>query len=118
MHLITPVSLVETNGTYLVGSISGIGHEDLTKALGQPLDGIEKTDLEWSLGLATYSPPIPFTVYNWKNGPNTDPNLTLEGIDEWHVGGTLATASAILETLREHFAQVLPKHRVRINRSY
>ena len=72
------------NGTYKVGSLSGVRYNDLVSVLGLPTfdepSGDDKVQKEWVI---EYNGGI-FTVYDWKT---FDEEYTMNELDVWSIGG-------------------------------
>lgn len=92
---------VPFKSTWYVGHIFA-DYNGLVRVLGEPLgpSGDDKVDAEWVLD---WPDGTRATIYNWKNGPSYvgGPQLDLEKIERWHVGGestvSLRRVMALLE---------------------
>jgi len=90
---------INTSGTSLRGHFQ-MPYAKLVEIIGNPnamSDGY-KTDVEW----AFERDGVVATIYNWKNGPNYTGCGTIEGIDEWNVGGHSSDAMDVVSTLLMH----------------
>ena len=87
---------INTNGTSLRGHFQ-MPYAKLVELIGKPnamSDGY-KTDVEW----AFERDGVVATIYNWKNGPNYTGCGTIEGIDEWNVGGHSGQAMDVVSLI-------------------
>ncbi len=84
------------NGTHYVGEFE-MSYAKLVEAIGEPNligDGY-KTDVEWGFE----RDGVVATIYNWKDGPNYTGRGTIEGLNEWHVGGHDGRAMDVVSAL-------------------
>jgi hypothetical protein len=90
MSNVVPSPMSAANGTWLVGSVTA-RYAELERAFGQPyVAGHGKSRVEWCLqtryGVAT--------IYDWKC-----PEIDLENLDHWNVGGTDDRVAEYLQSL-------------------
>ena len=83
---ITDEAMKLRNGSSLQGYVK-TQYDHLVELFGEPYTNLDnhKTDVEWIVS----TPHGPATIYNYKNGHSYmgESELTLEVMDEWHVGG-------------------------------
>lgn len=83
---ITEEAVKLRSGTSFQGYVNA-PYNQLVEMLGEPYTNPDnhKTDVEWIVS----TPHGPATIYNYKNGHSYmgESGLTLEVMDEWHVGG-------------------------------
>lgn len=74
------------NGTSLQGYVNA-HYNQLVEMFDEPYTNPDnhKTDVEWIVS----TPHGPATIYNYKNGRSYmgENGMTLEVMDEWHIGG-------------------------------
>ena len=85
------------NGTYKVGSLTGISYWDLNNTFGKPVfdeaSGDDKVQKEWVFDFEGET----FTIYDWKT---YDERYTVEELNTWSIGGK--TSSIDFETMVLH----------------
>ena len=83
---ITDEAMKLRNGSSLQGYVK-TQYDHLVELFGEPYTNPDnhKTDVEWIVS----TPHGPATIYNYKTGHSYmgESELTLEVMDEWHVGG-------------------------------
>jgi len=87
---------INTNGTSLRGHFQ-MPYAKLVELIGEPNDKIDgyKTDVGWAFD----RDGVVATIYNWKNGPNYTGGGSIEGLDEWNVGGHSSDAMDVVSLL-------------------
>ena len=82
----TDDAMKKRSGTSFRGYIKA-RYSQLIELFGEPYTDTNnhKTDVEWVIT----TPDGPATIYNYKNGHSYmgESGLTLEVMDEWHIGG-------------------------------
>ena len=81
------------DGTWKIGSLTGLFFKDLVHKLGHPSvigSGDDKVQVEW---IMKYKGEI-FTIYDWKT---YDPEYTEYELYTWSVGGNDSSASMVGE---------------------
>ncbi len=88
-------------GTSLMGYLRA-DINDIIKVLGEPdsePSGDSKVDWEWIYKLDNEV----VTIYNYKDGPSylKNPNITIDKIEDWHIGGNSRRAVDLVRDLFE-----------------
>ena len=66
------------------GQLINFSKKELIEIFGQQEKGYDKTDFEWKVYVEDLD--FPFTIYNYKNGPNYCNELTEDDIKVWSMG--------------------------------
>ena len=85
------------NGTWKIGSLTGLFFKDLVHKLGEPTvigSGDDKVQYEW---IMKFEDQI-FTIYDWKT---YDAEYTEYELDTWSIGGD-ANSAALLFAFKEY----------------
>ena len=100
-----PCKAENFGGGCLQGMFVGVTYAELCNIFGPPNsngDGY-KIDVEWLFTASAvihglYHLELNVSIYNWKNGPNYNPekDFKVEYIEEWHVGGKSAYGKDIV----------------------
>ena len=83
----------EANGTWKIGSLTGLFFKDLVEILGKPTlvgSDDEKVQCEW---IVKFEDQV-FTIYDWKT---YDAEYTKNELDTWSIGGNDSSATMLDE---------------------
>ena len=89
------------NGTWKIGSLTGLFFKDLVHKLGEPTvigSGDDKVQYEW---IMKFEDQI-FTIYDWKT---YDAEYTEYELDTWSIGGD-ANSAALLFAFKDYIYEL------------